>query len=138
MVPTRRLPPHLILALPLVLATTAFFTARSSARAEVDPPETSRPTGQEELFLPDPLHPVPEMDLGVLREEEAPDTSTPPDPYFHDGLAGDPTAPTNLATGREPARRALRDNLIPFYNARFAFNFTLAEMDALTEFLLSL
>ncbi|MDQ3947155.1 MAG: hypothetical protein M3357_18760, partial [Actinomycetota bacterium] len=59
-------------------------------------------------------------------------------PYFHDGLAGDPTAPTNVLTRNEPARRALRDNLIPFYSVRFAFNFTPSEMDALTEFLLSL
>ena len=361
MVPRQRpLRPQLVIFLPLVLAVAAFFTAgRTSARAGVEPPDAAQPAGQEELFLPDPLRFLPEADLGVLREEEAPDTSPPPSaeekrrmvrrgrdlffsgtafnqapsegpqvlgqilscsschlgpgfvdgrthligptderelalrqtphlfgmkesapfgwdgrnenleeqargaitsdlemngreptieelaaiaafvesiepppavpgrdfdpelakfgeqvfkdkrgtdpsgefspnvkvacetchlgtaftdnkphrialpfpltgdplfdpgqvdekgkirgfdtppliglrftaPYFHDGLAGDPTAPTNLLTGADPARRALRDNLIPFYNARFAFNFTLNEMDALTEFLLSL
>ena len=356
----RRRRPQLVLLVPFVLAATAFLTTvRASVRADVEAPGTRQPAGQEELFLPDPLRFAPEADLGVLREEEAPDTSTPPDdetkrrlirqgrnlfvsgtafnqapsqgpqvlgqilscsschlgpgfvdgrshligptdereltlrqtphlfglkhsapfgwdgrienleeqargaitsdlemngreptvgqlaalaafvesiepppavpgrdfdpelakfgeqvfkdergtdpsgefspnvkiscetchlgpaftdnkphrialpfpltgdpafdpgqvdsegkirgfdtppligirftaPYFHDGLAGDPTAPTNLLTGSEPARRALRDNLVPFYNARFAFNFTLNEMDALTEFLLSL
>lgn len=59
-------------------------------------------------------------------------------PYFHDGLAGDPTSPSNLLTGTDFARRALRENVLNFYNARFAFNFTNAELDALTEFLLSL
>jgi cytochrome c peroxidase len=59
-------------------------------------------------------------------------------PYFHQNAAGDPTAPANLVTGTDFARRALRDNVLNFYNARFAFNFTPAELDALTEFLLSL
>jgi hypothetical protein len=60
-------------------------------------------------------------------------------PYFHDGLAGDPTAPNNVLTGRDAARRALRDNLLPFYNnVRFQFGFTQEELDDLTEFLLSL
>ena len=59
-------------------------------------------------------------------------------PYFHQSAAGDPTAPANLITGTDFARRALRDNVINFYNLRFAFNFSNEEMDALTEFLLSL
>ncbi len=43
-------------------------------------------------------------------------------PYFHQSAAGDPTAPMNLITGTDFARRALRDNVINFYNVRFAFN----------------
>ena len=75
-------------------------------------------------------------------------------PYFHDGLAGDPTAPSNFlgggagagaldadpgAAGSPAARRALMDNVLPFYNTvRFNFGFTHEELRDLTEFLLSL
>ena len=98
------------------------------------------------IALPFPLTGDPAFDPGQVDQEgKIRGFDTPPligvrftAPYFHDGLAGDPTAPTNLATGGDPARRALRDNLIPFYNARFAFNFTPSEMDALPEFMLSL
>jgi len=75
-------------------------------------------------------------------------------PYFHDGSGGDPTAPTNLFSGgvgrhsldRDPgghgaavARRALLDDVLPFYNTvRFGFRFTDDELADLAEFLLSL
>ena len=74
-------------------------------------------------------------------------------PYFHDGLAGDPTGTRNLlgggvqsvvegdfgATGAPAARRALLDAVIPFYNFfRFGFGFTQEEMKDLAEFVLSL
>lgn len=75
-------------------------------------------------------------------------------PYFHDGSAGDPTAPDNLfgggvgrsslegqtgAFGPPAARRALLDNVLPFYNtARFGFGFTEEELKDLVEFVLSL
>lgn len=54
-------------------------------------------------------------------------------PYFHQGAGGvegssDPAA----------ARQALRTVVLPFYNARFQLRFTDAELDDLTEFLLSL
>lgn len=75
-------------------------------------------------------------------------------PFFHDGIAGDPTAPSNLlggglgagaldgdvgATGPPAARRALLNNVLPFYNSiRFNFGFTQEELKDLAEFLLSL
>jgi mono/diheme cytochrome c family protein len=75
-------------------------------------------------------------------------------PYFHDGSAGDPTAPSNFLSGSfgrrsldgdigthgaGPARRALLDNVLPFYSTvRFNFRFTDEEMADLAEFLLSL
>ena len=75
-------------------------------------------------------------------------------PFFHDGIAGDPTAPSNLlggglgvgalegdvgASGPEAARRALMNNVLPFYNSiRFNFGFTQEELADLAEFLLSL
>lgn len=75
-------------------------------------------------------------------------------PFFHDGIAGDPTAPSNLmggglgvgaldgdigATGPAAARRALMNNVLPFYNSiRFNFGFTQPELADLAEFLLSL
>jgi hypothetical protein len=75
-------------------------------------------------------------------------------PYFHDGIAGDPPAPSNLlggglgagaldgdigATGPPAARRALLNNVLPFYNnIRFNFRFTQEELADLAEFLLSL
>jgi hypothetical protein len=75
-------------------------------------------------------------------------------PYFHDGLAGDPTGPSSLlggglgagaldgdvgATGPAAARRALLNNLLPFYNSvRFNFGFTQEELKDLAEFVLSL
>ncbi|MDQ3944097.1 MAG: hypothetical protein M3357_02865, partial [Actinomycetota bacterium] len=75
-------------------------------------------------------------------------------PFFHDGIAGDPTAPSNLlggglgagaadgdigATGPAAARRALMNNVLPFYNSiRFNFGFTQDELADLAEFLLSL
>lgn len=75
-------------------------------------------------------------------------------PYFHDGSAGDPTAPSNFlsgglgrhsldrdigAHGAAVARRALLDDVLPFYNTvRFNFRFTDEEMADLAEFLLSL
>jgi hypothetical protein len=75
-------------------------------------------------------------------------------PYFHDGSAGDPTAPSNFfsggfgrhaldadigAQGAVAARRALLDNVLPFYNTvRFNFRFTDEELADLAEFLLSL
>jgi hypothetical protein len=75
-------------------------------------------------------------------------------PYFHDGSAGDPTAPSNFLSGSlgrhsldgdigshgaGVARRALLDNVLPFYNTvRFNFRFTDEELADLAEFLLSL
>jgi len=75
-------------------------------------------------------------------------------PYFHDGIAGDPTAPSNFlgggtgpgavdgnvgAAGPAAARRALLENVLPFYNTvRFNFGFTQDELKDLAEFLLSL
>jgi hypothetical protein len=75
-------------------------------------------------------------------------------PYFHDGSAGDPTAPSNFFSGglgrhsldrdigthgAAVARRALLDNVLPFYNTvRFNFRFTDEELADLAEFLLSL
>ena len=74
-------------------------------------------------------------------------------PYFHDGLAGDPTGQRNLlgggvqsvteggsgATGSAAARRALLDAVLPFYNFfRFSFHFTQEELKDLAEFVLSL
>ena len=75
-------------------------------------------------------------------------------PYFHDGSAGDPTAPSNLFSGglgrhsldrdigghgSDVARRALLDDVLPFYNTvRFNFRFTDEELGDLAEFLLSL
>ena len=75
-------------------------------------------------------------------------------PYFHDGAMGDPTAPSNFLSGglgrrsldgeigthgAGPARRALLDNVLPFYNTvRFNFGFTDEELADLAEFLLSL
>jgi hypothetical protein len=75
-------------------------------------------------------------------------------PYFHDGVAGDPTAPSNFlgggigpgaaqgnigASGPVAARRALLDNLLPFYNTvRFNFGFTPDELKDIAEFILSL
>ncbi|HYH51507.1 MAG TPA: cytochrome c peroxidase [Acidimicrobiia bacterium] len=75
-------------------------------------------------------------------------------PFFHDGIAGDPTAPTNAlgggtgvgvldgdigAAGPAAARRALLENVLPFYNTvRFNFGFTQEELRDLAEFVLSL
>ena len=75
-------------------------------------------------------------------------------PYFHDGVAGDPTAPSNFlgggvgagsadgnigASGPAAARRALLDNVLPFYNTvRFNFGFTQDELRDIAEFILSL
>lgn len=75
-------------------------------------------------------------------------------PYFHDGIAGDPTSPSNFlgggvgpgaveadigAAGPAAARRALLDNVLPFYNTvRFNFGFTQEELRDLAEFILSL
>jgi hypothetical protein len=75
-------------------------------------------------------------------------------PFFHDGIAGDPTAPSNFlgggtgagapeadvgAAGPAAARRALLENLLPFYNTvRFNFGFTQDELRDLAEFVLSL
>jgi hypothetical protein len=75
-------------------------------------------------------------------------------PYFHDGSGGDPTSPNNLFSGslgahsldRNPgtlgaaaARRALLDDVLPFYNTvRFNFRFTDEELKDLAEFVLSL
>ena len=75
-------------------------------------------------------------------------------PYFHDGVAGDPTAPSNFlgggtgtgalhadigAAGPAAARRALLENVLPFYNTvRFNFGFTQDELKDLAEFVLSL
>src|SRR5205823_1313989 len=70
-------------------------------------------------------------------------------PYFHDGVAGDPSTPGNVLGGvgaaqSEPvaadpavARRALRNVVLPFYNnVRFEFGFSQQDLDDLTEFLL--
>ena len=75
-------------------------------------------------------------------------------PYFHDGSAGDPTSPSNFFSGglgrhsldadigthgSAVARRALLDDVLPFYNTvRFNFQFTEEELADLAEFLLSL
>ena len=75
-------------------------------------------------------------------------------PFFHDGIAGDPTAPSNFlgggtgpgaldgdigAAGTAAARRALLENVLPFYNTvRFNFGFTQDELRDLAEFVLSL
>jgi hypothetical protein len=75
-------------------------------------------------------------------------------PYFHDGVAGDPTSPSNFlgggvgpgsaegnigAVNAPAARRALLDNVLPFYNTvRFNFGFTTEELKDLAEFILSL
>jgi hypothetical protein len=75
-------------------------------------------------------------------------------PYFHDGSGGDPTAPSNFlgggigpgaadgnigASGPAAARRALLDNVLPFYNTvRFSFGFSQDELKDLAEFVLSL
>lgn len=75
-------------------------------------------------------------------------------PYFHDGSGGDPTSPSNFFSGglgrrsldldmgthgAAVARRALLDNVLPFYNTvRFNFRFTDEELGDLAEFLLSL
>jgi len=75
-------------------------------------------------------------------------------PYFHDGIGGDPSAPSNFlggglgpgaadgdigAAGPAAARRALLENVLPFYNTvRFNFGFTQDELKDLAEFLLSL
>ena len=75
-------------------------------------------------------------------------------PFFHDGSGGDPTAPSNFFSGglgrhsldadignhgAGVARRALLDNVLPFYNTvRFNFRFTDEELADLAEFLLSL
>lgn len=87
----------------------------------------------------DPADPGHVDEQGLIRGFDTPPLHalrfTPP--YFHDGLAGDPTG-ANLAFGPSAARRALRDNVLNFYNLRFAFNFTPQELDDLTEFLLSL
>ena len=75
-------------------------------------------------------------------------------PYFHDGSGGDPTSPSNFFSGglgrhsldrdigghgSAVARRALLDDVLPFYNTvRFNFRFTDEELADLAEFLLSL
>ncbi|MGH9008873.1 MAG: cytochrome-c peroxidase [Acidimicrobiia bacterium] len=75
-------------------------------------------------------------------------------PFFHDGSAGDPTSPSNFFSGglgrhsldadvgthgAAVARRALLDNVLPFYNTvRFNFGFTEDELADLAEFVLSL
>jgi cytochrome c peroxidase len=75
-------------------------------------------------------------------------------PYFHDGSMGDPTAPDNFfsgslglrsldaqfgAFGPSAARRALIDNVLPFYSGpRFNFGFTAEEIQDLAEYILSL
>ena len=75
-------------------------------------------------------------------------------PFFHDGSMGDPTTPSNYLSGSfgrhsldgdigghgaKVARRALLDNVLPFYNTvRFNFRFTDEEMADIAEFLLSL
>ena len=55
-------------------------------------------------------------------------------PYFHQGSGGVEFAPADPAA----ARQALRTVVLPYYNARFQLRFTDAELDDLTEFLLSL
>ena len=75
-------------------------------------------------------------------------------PFFHNGSGGDPTAPSNFFSGSfgrhslegdigshgaAVARRALLDNVLPFYNTvRFNFGFTDEELADIAEFLLSL
>ena len=75
-------------------------------------------------------------------------------PFFHDGSLGDPTTPSNFLSGSagrhsldgeigghgaKVARRALLDNVLPFYNTvRFNFGFTEEELADIAEFLLSL
>jgi hypothetical protein len=75
-------------------------------------------------------------------------------PFFPHGGAADPTAPSNSlgggtgpgaldadigAAGPAAARRALLENLLPFYNTvRFNFGFTQDELRDLAEFVLSL
>jgi mono/diheme cytochrome c family protein len=75
-------------------------------------------------------------------------------PFFHDGSAGDPTSPSNFLSGSlgrhaleadigthgaPVARRALLDDVLPFYNTvRFNFRFTDEELADIAEFLLSL
>lgn len=75
-------------------------------------------------------------------------------PYFHNGSGGDPTAPSNFLSGSlgrhsldadigshgaAVARRALLDDVLPFYNTvRFGFGFTEDELTDLAEYLLSL
>ena len=75
-------------------------------------------------------------------------------PFFHDGSAGDPTSPSNFLSGSlgphsteadigthgaAVARRALLDNVLPFYNTvRFNFRFSDEELADIAEFLLSL
>jgi cytochrome c peroxidase len=108
------------------------------------------------LFVGDPL-----LDPGRVRPDGNVEGFDTPSllgarfhsPYFHDGLAGDPTGTRNLlgggvqsvvegdvgATGPAAARRALLDAVIPFYNfLRFGFGFTQEEMKDLAEFVLSL
>jgi hypothetical protein len=55
-------------------------------------------------------------------------------PYFHQGGGGVEFGPADPAA----ARQALRTAVLPYYNARFQLRFTDAELDDLTEFLLSL
>jgi hypothetical protein len=75
-------------------------------------------------------------------------------PFFHDGSGGDPTSPSNFLSGgvgrhsldadigshgAAVARRALLDDVLPFYNTvRFNFRFTDEELADIAEFLLSL
>jgi cytochrome c peroxidase len=75
-------------------------------------------------------------------------------PFFHNGSGGDPTAPSNFLSGSlgarslagdigtqgaAVARRALLDDVLPFYNTvRFNFRFTEEELADIAEFLLSL
>ncbi|MCA1846035.1 MAG: hypothetical protein LC792_23155, partial [Actinobacteria bacterium] len=54
-------------------------------------------------------------------------------PYFHQGGGGLSDSPDT-----DTARQTLRTVVLPFYNARFQLRFTDAELDDLTEFLLSL
>jgi len=55
-------------------------------------------------------------------------------PYFHQDGGGVEFAPADPAA----ARQALRTVVLPYYDARFQLRFTDAELDDLTEFLLSL
>jgi cytochrome c peroxidase len=55
-------------------------------------------------------------------------------PYFHQGGGGVEVG----AAGPADARRVLRTAVLPYYDARFQLRFTDAELDDLTEFLLSL
>ena len=54
-------------------------------------------------------------------------------PYFHQGAGA-----VDTSTDPAAARRDLRTVVLPFYNARFGLQFTDADLDDLTEFLLSL